>query len=185
MKILVGSENPVKIDAVREAFSKYFENLEVLGLKVDSKVPDQPIGQETFLGAENRALALIDLSKKKGDYHDFFVGLESGIINLHSRWFTFGAVCIIDKFGRKSFGTSIMFELPNFIVKQLLERVELGRVMDELTGEENTKQKGGAVGFFTKGVMNRKELYVDGVVAALIPLLNEDLFFKGFNTINK
>ncbi len=177
MRILVGSENPVKVEAVREAFSKYFKNVEALGLKVDSKVPDQPIGRETFFGAENRALALITINKRKGWSYDFFVGLESGIINLYSKWFTFGVVCIIDKLGRKSFGTSIMFELPGFIVKQLLKRVELGKVMDEIMGEENTKQKGGAVGFFSRGVINREKLYVDGVISALIPILNEDLFF--------
>ena len=177
MKVLVGSENPVKVEAVREAFSKYFDDVEVLGLKVNSMVPDQPIGKETFLGAENRALALTVIDNERKLNCDFFVGLESGIIHLYSKWFTFGVVCIIDKSRRESFGTSIMFELPEFIVKQLLKRVELGDVMDEIIGEKNTKQKGGAVGFFTKGVINREKLYVDGIISALIPLLNEDLFF--------
>ncbi|MEW6005936.1 MAG: DUF84 family protein [Stygiobacter sp.] len=32
MKILGGSTNPVKIESVREAFSCYFENIEVEGI---------------------------------------------------------------------------------------------------------------------------------------------------------
>lgn len=36
MKILVGSQNPVKIEAAKEAFSKYFKKVEVAGIKVDS-----------------------------------------------------------------------------------------------------------------------------------------------------
>ena len=35
MKVLVGSRNPVKVEAVREAFAKYFDPLEVIGLEVD------------------------------------------------------------------------------------------------------------------------------------------------------
>jgi len=42
MKILVGSQNPVKIEAVKESFSKYFEKVEVAEIKVDSKVSSQP-----------------------------------------------------------------------------------------------------------------------------------------------
>lgn len=178
MKVLVGSENPVKIEAVKKAFSHYFSNVKVEGFKVDSKVSDQPISEETFDGAENRALALTLINRERKEDADFFVGLESGIINLHLKWFTFGVVCVIDKLGRESFGTSMMFELPKFIVKQLLERVELGKVMDSITEEENTKQKGGAAGFFTKGIINREKLYVDGVISALIPILNKDLFFN-------
>jgi len=47
MKVLVGSKNPVKIEATKEAFKKYFDDIEV-----DSKVSKQPIGIETFVGAK-------------------------------------------------------------------------------------------------------------------------------------
>jgi len=35
--------------------------------------------------------------------------------------------------------------------------------------EQNTKQKQGAVGYFTKDVMDRKRYYVAGLTVALIP----------------
>jgi non-canonical (house-cleaning) NTP pyrophosphatase len=46
-------------------------------------------------------------------------------------------------------------------------------------GDYNTKQKGGAIAFFTRGVMDRKKLYVQGVTLALIPFVNERLYFGG------
>jgi non-canonical (house-cleaning) NTP pyrophosphatase len=46
-----------------------------------------------------------------------------------------------------------------------------------VTGEKNTKQNQGAVGFFTRGVMSRKGYYVAGLTVALIPFLNADLYF--------
>ena len=52
MLVLVASKNPVKIEATREAFSKYFENFEVMGIEVDSGVAKQPINEETFEGAK-------------------------------------------------------------------------------------------------------------------------------------
>jgi inosine/xanthosine triphosphatase len=178
MKVLVGSKNPVKIEAVKEAFSKYFDDVKVIGIEVESKVSNQPINDETFEGAKNRALELKRTSKEKNLNARFFVGIEGGIIKLYSKWFASGVMCIIDERGRVGFGMTPHFELPEDITKQLLSGVELGDVMDKITGEYNTKQKSGAIGFFTKGVMDRKNLYVQGLIVALIPFINENLYFS-------
>jgi len=43
MKILVGSKNPTKLDAVKESFAMYYnDDLEVTGISVDSDISDQP-----------------------------------------------------------------------------------------------------------------------------------------------
>jgi non-canonical (house-cleaning) NTP pyrophosphatase len=52
MKVLVGSKNPVKIEATKEAFEKYFYDIEVVGIEVYSKASKQQIGIETFIGAK-------------------------------------------------------------------------------------------------------------------------------------
>ena len=57
--------------------------------------------------------------------------------------------------------------------------VELGEVSDNLVGEQETKRKQGAAGYFAKGVVAREKIYTDGLVAALVPFLNENLFMKG------
>jgi inosine/xanthosine triphosphatase len=178
MKIFVGSKNPVKIDAVREALSNYFQEIEIVGIEVESDVSIQPVGDETFIGAKNRALNLKALVESNNIDAEFFVGIEGGIAKEFDRWFAFGCMCIIDKSGNIGFGTSPHFELPGVVVEKLLKGVELGTVMDEIQNEENTKQKHGAIGYFTNGVMNRKELYIEGLKVAIIPFLNEKLFFK-------
>jgi inosine/xanthosine triphosphatase len=180
MKVLVGSRNPVKVEATKEAFSKYFDDVEVVGIKVNSNVSNQPIEDETFVGAENRAVGLKKLNKEQNLNVRFFVGIESGIKNLVHRWFAFGVMCVIDDMGRKGYGTTPLFELPHSVSTELLKGkgIELGDVMDNLIGEKNTKQKQGAVGYFTKGVMDRKDYYVPGLTVALIPFLNEDAYFE-------
>ncbi|MFZ5946357.1 MAG: inosine/xanthosine triphosphatase [Stygiobacter sp.] len=178
MKILVGSKNPVKINAVKEALSLYFDNIETIGIEVDSNVSVQPIGEDTFIGAKNRALKLLEINKEQKLKANYFVGIEGGIIKQFDKWFAFGCMCIIDEDKNCGFGLSPHFELPNGIVEKLLKGMELGNVMDEIQNEENTKQKLGAIGFFTNGIMNRKELYIEGLKVAVVPFLHKKMFFK-------
>jgi len=178
MKVLVGSKNPVKMDAAKEAFSSYFKDIEVEGIKVGSSVPDQPIDEETFEGAEYRAKVLKKLGDKAKIGASFFVGIEGGVINVYSKWFGIGVVCIMDDKGNVGFGTSPMFELWPEAIEKVLEGVELGDVMAEITGDHEVKRKGGAVGFLTDGVVERKDLYISALKLALIPFLKEDLYPK-------
>ena len=170
MKVLVGSKNPVKIEATKEAFKKYFDDIEVLGIEVDSNVSKQPIGMETFVGAKNR---VEELKKFEAD---FYVGIEGGIMNMFDNWFAFAVVCISDKHGRYGYGVTSFFQLPQIVIKEIKNGKELGEVMDELTKKENIKQKEGAIGILTNGVIDRKSLYVPAIVCALIPFLNKGLF---------
>jgi inosine/xanthosine triphosphatase len=178
MKILVGSQNPVKIASVEESFANYFKTNEVIGVDVQSGVSHQPFGDETFIGARNRADELKKLNDENYLDADFFIGIEGGVIYQFKKWFAFGCLCIIDKEGDTGFGISPQFELPEHVVEKLQRGIELGDVMDEIQNEENTKQKQGAIGYFTNGVMNRKELYIEGLKVAVVPFLHKKMFFK-------
>ncbi|MBI1878034.1 MAG: DUF84 family protein, partial [Chloroflexi bacterium] len=101
---------------------------------------------------------------------------EGGIIQLYGRWFAFGCMAIGDAQGRLGFGASPLFELPEWIAHELLTGKELGEVIDHLTGDHNTRQKGGAIGLLTQGVMDRKTLYVQGIIVALVPFMNDQLY---------
>ena len=147
-------------------------------MKADSKVPEQPREDETFEGAKNRALFLKMANDKQKLGADFFVGLEGGITKRYSNWFAFGGMCIIDSRGRIGFGTSPHIPLPESVVKELLSGKELGIIMDAVAKDSNVKQKYGAMGFFTKGVLDRKGFYVDGLIAALAPFVSEEFYFK-------
>ena len=46
MKILMGTKNPGKIEGAKQAFEKYFDNVEIEGISVDSEVGDQPFNEE-------------------------------------------------------------------------------------------------------------------------------------------
>jgi inosine/xanthosine triphosphatase len=176
LKVLVGSRNPVKIGAVGDVFGQYFGDVEVHGIEVASGVPAQPVGDDTFLGARNRALALVQINREQRLAASYCAGLEGGIAQLADRWYAFGAICLADADGRCAFGVSPMFELAPALLQPLLEGEELGHVVDRLSGEHNTKQKGGAIAYLTQGRLGRRELYAQGVLMALVPHLNGDLY---------
>ena len=59
-KIIIASTNPVKINSTKNAFDLMLqEKYEVIGVKVDSKVANQPMSfEETLKGAFNRVNAI-------------------------------------------------------------------------------------------------------------------------------
>ena len=177
MKILAGTLNPIKIKAIEESFGKFYEDVEVLGVETESNVSKQPINEEVYKGAENRAENLILINNSEDYRADFFIGIEGGIEQKMGKWFSFGCMCIIDKTGNKFFGFIAQYQFPHRVVNDLLQGLELGDVIDKLAAEKNSKQKLGAVGYFTNGILTRKELYIPGLISAIIPFLQKDLYF--------
>ena len=71
-----------------------------------------------------------------------------------------------------------MFTLPDFIIEKLHSGEELGDVMDELLNDHNSKQKQGAIGYLSRGVIDRAKLYESGIVMALVPFINKSWYFR-------
>lgn len=177
-KVLIGSKNSVKIESTRQSFSRFFKPIEIQGLPADSGVSAQPFNEDTFTGAKNRAEHVQRINDEQGLNANFFVGIEGGVLQLHNRWFQFTVICILDQQHRESFGTTGLYELPNWIVEKLMAGSELGHIIDELAQDFNTKEKESASGFFTNGVVNRLQNYTQAITFALIPFLQENLYFQ-------
>lgn len=175
MKILMGTVNPGKIQGAKQAFEKYFEDVEIEGVKVSSEVNDQPINDEIFQGVRNRVKNVRRYAEKNGIEADYYVASEAGIINLSGEWIDINAVVIEDKEGYQSLGTSQGFPVPEKYMKEIRE-TELGKVMDRIfSGKELAKGKGG-ISILTKDVVSRIELTQNAFVMALIKHINGDLW---------
>ncbi len=92
MKILMGTKNPGKIEGAKQAFEKYFNNVEIEGISVSSGVGDQPINEEIFQGAKNRVKNLKEYATKSNIEADFYISSEAGITNLLGEWIDINAV---------------------------------------------------------------------------------------------
>ena len=136
MKILIGTKNPGKIEGEKQAFERYFDNVEIEGIPVNSDVGDQPINEEILKGAKNRVKNLKDYAVNNNIEADFYISSEAGITNLLGEWIDINAVVIVDSKGFQSVGTSQGFPIPDKYIDEIKE-TELGKVMTKYLMEKN------------------------------------------------
>lgn len=175
--VVVGTSNPIKVRAVGRVLSKFFK-VSVVMREVTPDVPLQPVGLEMVIrGAVSRARNALSAM----DGADLGVGIEAGLIPIPSTisgYMDQQFAAIADRHGRVTVGGGPAFEYPRSLVARVLEEgIEVGTAMDELTGIHQLGQKQGAIGFFSKGCLNRTSLTEDAVLMALIPRLNEGMYF--------
>ena len=174
LKIVIGSKNPIKIEATKNAFEKVFGlSVEIIAVSVSSGVSDMPISFEEMLdGAKNRA----DRARQKIDA-DFGVGLEGGFENEKIGTFLSGFVAIVDRQGVWGYAQGSGLFMPEKIVKKVREqKKELGDVMDEMRGLKNTKQHEGCVGFMTDNLIPRKSAFEATIIYALSRFTKKEMF---------
>jgi inosine/xanthosine triphosphatase len=183
MQICVGSLNPVKYLAVKAAFKIYFNNFEIYQINADSKVSDQPIGNEMILnGAFNRAKdALNFLRVKKNVKSNIFgIGIEAGLVNIPlatSKYIDFQFCVIMDKMEKITIGSGVGFEYPKFIIEKVLSRnVEIGEIMGTLANNKDLKFEEGAIGYLSKNQIKREDILKQAVICALLPRINQKLY---------
>lgn len=175
MKILMGTKNPGKIEGAKQAFEKYFENVEMEGITVSSNVGDQPINEEILQGAKNRVKNLKEYAINNNIEADFYVASEAGITNLLGEWIDINAVVIEDSKGFQSVGTSQGFPIPDKYIDEIKE-TELGKVMDKIfSGRELGKGKGG-ISFLTQNEVSRIDLTRNAFIMALTSHINEEIW---------
>jgi inosine/xanthosine triphosphatase len=176
MKVAVGSKNPVKVKATKNILKKIYEDLEVVSVDADSQVPSQPFGlDQTIAGAINRAKN----AYSAGEF-DLAVGIESGLMEtpnsitgyIDLQW------CAVFDGNKITLGVSSGFEYPPMVIEEVLKGVEVGDVMDKVTGVEDLGEKAGAVSYLSRGMLDRTENTEQCVLTAMIPRMNEEVYFK-------
>lgn len=174
LRVRVGSQNPVKVNAAKTIFETLFPEhlVDCEGISVSSGVPDQPIGQaETRQGAINRVAALL-----QNHQADFYVAMEGGVDRFDDGIPATFAFVVIHNGETQSVGRSAQLPLPECIYQRLLAGEELGPVMDSVFGTTNVKQKGGAIGLLTHQTVTRQQQYEQSLLLTMAPFLHQQLF---------
>lgn len=173
IKVAIASQNPVKIAAVKLAFSQMFptQTFEFSDISVSSGVSNQPLGEkETLKGASNRVKNLSKIIPA-----DYWVGIEGGSKKVGKGMETFAWVIIKSK-NKISKSRTASFFLPQKIVDLINQGKELGEADDIVFHRQNSKQSNGAVGILTNDVITRTTYYQAAVTMALIPFKNPNLY---------
>ncbi|MGE0884145.1 MAG: inosine/xanthosine triphosphatase [Blastocatellales bacterium] len=175
MIFAVGSENPVKINCVAEAVRAFWPEAQIVGVKTESGVSAQPDSDsEMLLGSLNRAQKALE---KTPEAH-FGVGLEGGTLDTEDGMWAYAWIVVVDREGQVGKGQSGRFLLPEPVAKLVREGIELGEADDRFFGRSNSKQKDGAIGILSDGVVTRLDLYRPAVIFALLPFVNPQYYTK-------
>ena len=188
MKIVIGSLRQPKIDAVKSAFAKIqkvsSQNglVEFLARESDSNIPVMPLSiNELMTGAYNRVQNLKQEYRDSSDNPDFYVGLEGGFFGEVSpgqkRWYFLQSWVYVSDGERGYVGASGATPVPERIVNEVVEgKNELGEVIDKFGTESDIRDKDGAFGVFTQGLITRQASFEFALLSAFAPFFNQSLY---------
>jgi inosine/xanthosine triphosphatase len=171
--VAVGSMNPVKLAAARSVIGRVAPLARVEPVTIPSTVRDQPFGDdETIRGASARAHGA-----RQALGADLGIGLEGGVVEMPDSMRSCAWAAVVNRAGQKGIGGSLAMPLPDRVARLIRDDgLELGQAMDRLTGEHNIKQRQGAVGILTAGLVDRQAAYEVILAYALAPFLTPALW---------
>ncbi len=174
MKIIVASENPVKVNVAKRAFALLYpeEEMTFIAVKSDSGVPDQPMDDETEQGALNRLIFIRDNHTDA----DFWISQEGGLFRDGERLYNRAWVMVADRDGYVTKSSTALFYLPTDVAKYVREGMELGLANDKFFGAVNSKHGLGAIGYLTDGAIDREAYYLQAAVIAISEIKHKDWY---------
>lgn len=175
MRVLIGTNNKGKVEGAKQAFEKFYEDVEIIGISVSSGVGDEPVNDEIYEGARNRVNNLIKYAEENNIVSDFYIGVESGITNKLGEWCIIQIAVIRDKNGYESFGTGPAFPVPNKYVDEIIN-TDLGIVMDKIFKGNGLKNEKGGIAHLTRDVITRYDLTKEAFIMALTEFINGDIW---------
>lgn len=173
-KVIVASENPVKVNVSKKAFSLLFPNekFEFIAIKSDSAVSDQPMNEETLTGALNR----LSFIKTQYPLADYWISQEGGLFSDGDRYFNRAWIVVSDQTGYIAKSSTALFYLPTKITKYINQGLELGDASDKFFSSINSKHGIGAVGYLTDGILDRENYYLPAAIIALSEIKHKEWF---------
>ncbi|MFY9228029.1 MAG: inosine/xanthosine triphosphatase [Candidatus Microsaccharimonas sp.] len=128
MDIVIGTKNQKKIKVVENIFKTVLkiESINVTAHDADSKVPEAPHDRETYEGALNRARECQTIAEA-----DYYVGIESGLVERYDQFFEEAWAVIISKDGVIQIGYSSGLLIPPVVVERMRQGEKHNDIMHD------------------------------------------------------
>jgi inosine/xanthosine triphosphatase len=166
----IGSTNPAKVAAVREALASLAPGCALTPVDVPSGAGHQPFGDvATRAGALERARKALVATGA-----DIAFGLEGGVELDGPRVWLLSWVAAIDPAGHEGYASGLRMLLPPSLAAGLRAGEELGTLVDQLFGVKDSKTASGAIGLLTAGAVSRTDAFADLVAMSLAPWIHPD-----------
>lgn len=168
MLVIVGSQNPIKVNAARRGLSRiYGDNCDIKGISLSElQLPDQPLTlEDTLTGAQRRAIHSV-LTKDC----DLGIGLEGGLAEIAGEWFSVSWAAVANRHSKLKSAMGPCVYVPPPVMRLVKSGLELGEADDEYFGLTNSKQNGGLIGTITEGLVTREQTFTQAITIALCSL---------------
>jgi len=129
-----------------------------------------PVGPQVKEGALFRA------KKSAEDGCAFSVGMEGGVDFEEDGAYLYNWVSIRRCDGVLSSAPSSRLRLPPKIERAIREGAVLGDLMVAETGSPEVNQMGGAIGYYTNGILSRQAFFEECLACALAPFLHPEAY---------
>ncbi len=171
MKFILSSTNKAKSEATKQALNKFFGEVELLCVDVDSGVSKTPeTDDEGIAGCRNR----IGNARLLHPDADGYIGLE-GIITRNSSGTFICGWCVIEMNGKTGMGCSAKVQIPEFISTKITGFGELSTLVKTTYPSDLVSEIDliGTNGIITNKGYTRVDEFVDALSTAIGYLSNE------------
>ena len=105
--------------------------------------------------------------------HELAVGIEAGAFEMEDGLYDYQYCAVLDRNGRFTVGTGSGFMYPPKVAALVRGGSTVGDAMGKVFGQSEVGKRMGAVGILSGGIIDRKALTEESVMAAMIPRLND------------
>lgn len=180
MKIIVGTKNPTKVAVVLSVFKNTLKarDIEVTSYDAESNVPEAPHNSETHDGALNRATVCSKLAAA-----DYYVGIESGLVERYGHIFEEAWAVVISSDGAKYVGYSSGLLIPAIVVKRMNDGEKHNQIMASFDLEFNLPDDNRDTwSRYSGGNISRRVSLEEALRNALVQLVASDQNLYSYKT---
>jgi non-canonical (house-cleaning) NTP pyrophosphatase len=116
MKFLIGTQNSEKVSTAQKVIAELLggAHFTVKGVDVASGFGETPTEEQTKIGAQNRAKALLQTGSC-----DYAIGLESGLVERYQDTYEEAWCCVKSSDGTATYGYSSGLKVPDILTKKM------------------------------------------------------------------
>ncbi|MGC8646285.1 MAG: pantetheine-phosphate adenylyltransferase [Thermoplasmata archaeon] len=161
IKIGVGTGNDLKLKAVKDVFSRYFNNFEIIKKEVKLEIR-QPLNLEDGIKCSYKR------ARESLDDNDYGIGIEATLIYSETikKYFDVHVITLMDSLKNVNYSISRGFLYPDSFMMEFRE--EIGPDFDRYYGTDKIGKDKGAIGFLTDNGITRYDLIKESLEMTLL-----------------
>ncbi len=173
MKIVLTSNNNVKLKVTEKAFSQIFTDakLEIIQLDFEKDGPE-PYGMKGVLNQINES---ITEAKKRITDADYYIGMEGGVEGEESLD-EVAVVLVHTAKGVEGYSRSVSFQIPRKVSSDIKNGLQLSDSVQDFLNTNNVKKGNGFVGILTNNLVTKEDLYFQPAVVAICKTINNSWY---------